>query len=111
MVSFKNHKRSEKITLTNGEGVEEEYEFVSISAKHLPKLFKVINQFQGISKDAGEEEFAKKLDEPTVELIVDLEKEMVKESYKSVSEEEVDSFVSKHFINLIEVLFKTNISQ
>lgn len=108
MVSFKNHQKSKKITLKDTQGVEQEYEFIALGAKHLPALFKVINSFSSIKEDSDPELIMSCLDEDTVSSLQELIREMVKKSYKSIEEEDCESFVAAHFTDLMGVLFEIN---
>jgi len=111
MANFDNYIKIKKIKLKDNTGLEQEYTFKALTAKQLPKLFDVLNAFSGINEKSKPEEILEKMNEKNVDNCVFLIKEMVKSSYPSINEEQLEYFVSANFVELFPLLIELNMNK
>jgi len=101
MVDFRNGIYTEKFMYKDNDGIEQTLVLRPLPGKHLAALFGVVSK---LNTGTGENMDMSKFDKETVQDLYDMCLVTLERSNKGVNKEDLEEFVSVHFLELFPVI-------
>lgn len=108
MVDFKKGIYEKEFKYEDNDGVEQGILLKPLPVKHLPALFNVVKRFQGRDTEKPEE-FLAALDDDVIEKLVNMCVAVMKKSFPTMDESDIDGFVASNFLTLFPVIIEMNL--
>jgi len=110
MVSLRKGIYNSEFNYTEDNGqIEHTLMLKPLKGIHLPALLTVAGKFSGLKETSTSEEVLSKLDKETTKNLVEICTSVVRDSDSNATDEEVDGFVSCHFMELFPVILENNL--